>query len=549
MKTRDTWLIPAFAVLALVLAGPGPASPQDAQDPYIRVQQAQAALDAGDHEKVLEIVDGLLAEYPDSPSSHLLRGMALDELGRYDEAEESYGAALRNAPDEPQILTRYGMHYIRREEWGDAIPPLQKSVEAVPDDPVTLFYLAQAYFHADQRASSVETMERAVAAAPDNPTILLKLGEYRAHAGKHSPALEALLRAQELNPAEPGIDLALGNVYLRLLEVEKAREALTRAEQQDPENPAVLASLAEACAKARDHAEALKYYRKILALGHDDAAYHLGLGAALVGLGENEAAIRALNEAVERSPRLEQAHFHLARAYQAAGQTEESRRELGIFRALKASPFSPLEDRTEFERKLWQQAQALVKEGKEKEALELLAGGNTPGIVPEFLVGVLYYWQDQFDDAERLLEVAESKNPDLPSLRTYQGMTSMQLGRLAEAESALSKELEEHPREPLVLMAMGQLAFVREDWAGAVQYLDGSKIVDTRVLLLLCEAQLRLDERDAARETAQLVMTLGQADTAVQAAARRLLAEHGLEVDEPAAEAVPPPGGAGGHAP
>ncbi len=37
-------------------------------------------------------------------SSHLLRGMALDELGRFDEAEKSYEAALENAPGEPQIL-------------------------------------------------------------------------------------------------------------------------------------------------------------------------------------------------------------------------------------------------------------------------------------------------------------------------------------------------------------------------------------------------------------------------------------------------------------
>jgi tetratricopeptide (TPR) repeat protein len=520
----------AHALLALLLAPPVPAASNARSDPYARVQKAKALLDAGQYERALKIVDGLLREYPRSQSSHLLRGMALDELGRWDEARGSYEAALRIAPKDPQIQARFGMHFIRREAWTDAITYLERSLEAEPDA-LALFYLSQAHFHTQNKGKALDAIERCVKLAPDNPTMLLKLGEYRAQMGKHSQALEALRRVQDLNPNEPGLDLALGNVYLSLLEVEKARAVLERATEKDPENPAALSSLAEACAKARDHAAARRHYEKLLAMGHDDAPYYLGLGAALLGLEENEAAIRALNEAVKRDPRLDEAHFHLARAYRAAGQPEESQRELLAFKALKASPFSRLEDRTDLERSLWRQAEALVKEGKEAEALKLLAGGNAPDNEPRYLVGALYYSLGRHADAERLLTEAIRVAPNLAKVRAYLGLAYLEQDRIAEAEQAINEEAARSPREPLVLMAMGQLHFKRKEWAEAVRYLKDSRVVESSVLLMLCEAQLRLEQRTEARETARVITTLASGKAETMAAVRRLLERYGLPLD------------------
>jgi tetratricopeptide (TPR) repeat protein len=520
---------------------------QEAQDPYTRVQQAHAALEAGQYQRVLAIVDDLLAEYPDSPSSHLLRGMALDELGRLDDAEKSYEAALKSAPDEPQILARFGMHLIRRGAWKRAVAPLERSARAAPD-PANLFYLAQAYFQTDEKAEALETLERAIALQPDNPTMRLKLGEYQAHGKKYSNALETLLRAQELDPKLPGLDLALGIVYLRLLEVESARAALQRAAQREPDSPAVLSMLAEACSKARDHAAARQHYERLLELGEDDPRTHLGLGAALVGLGENEAAIPELAKAIELDPRLEQAHFHLARAYRACGRDQEAAEALQVFRALKANPFTRIEDRSELERKLWKQAQELVEAGKEDEALRLLTReGDTSGNQPQFLVGALYYWLGRYDDAERLLAQAKQIAPAAPNLRTYLGLTHLARGRLDEAEAMITKELEENPREALALMAFGQLCFHKRSFGDAALYLQESRIVDPRVLLMLCEAQLELGQRNQALDTMDLIETLAAGGTTRDAAAlakmERLRQRYGLgPAVEPAASPRHPEG-------
>jgi tetratricopeptide (TPR) repeat protein len=512
-------------------APPAPASGPASRDPYARVQEAKALFDAGQYARVLKIVDGLLKEYPSSQSSHLLRAMALDELGRLDEAERSYEAARRIAPDDPQIEARFGMHFLRRESWGEAIRHLERSLESGPDA-LSYFYLAQAYFHTENKARALEAIEKSATLAPGNPTILLKLGEYRAQANRFAPALEALRRAQARNPDEPGLDLALGIVQLSLLDVDEARVALERAEKKEPGNLAVLSNLAMACSKARDHGSAKRYYQKLLDLGQDDAQYYLGLGSALLGLGENEAAVRALNVAVERNPKLAEGHFHLARAYRASGHPEESQRELRTFQALKASPFQPFEQRTDLEKSLWRRAEALVKEGREAEALTLLAASNSPGNQPEYLVGALYYSIGRYPDAERLLAEALRKAPTLPKLRAYLGLAYLEQGRLAEAEKAIGEELAQNPKEPFVLMAVGQLHFRKSEWADAARYLQESHVVESGVLLMLCEAQLESGHEDQARETVQLIATFASASPEVATAARRLFERHQLKIDE-----------------
>jgi tetratricopeptide (TPR) repeat protein len=511
-------------LLLVIQAAPPPAQ---RQDPYSRVQQARALIERGEYRRALEIVDALLARYPKSQSSHLLRGMALDELGRLDEAERSYRSALQIAPDDAQILARYGMHRLRAEDWPGAIRLLERSL-ASREDALSYFYLAQAYFHTDAKAKALQAIEKSAALEPKNPTILLKLGEYRAQASRYPPALEALRRAQQLDPDQPGLDLALGVVHLSLLEVEEARAALERAHAKEPDNLAVLSNLAQACSKARDHAAAREHYQRLIDLGHQDAPYYLGLGAALLGLGQNENAIAALTTATRKNPEQAEAHFHLARAYRAVGRVEESQRELRAFQALKANPLQPFNDRSDLERDLWRRAEQLLRDGKEPEALQLLSGGNVPDNRPEYLLGALYYKIGRYADAERLLARALQAAPRLPKLRAYLGLACLEQGRVAEAGKWIAEEAEQNPREPFVLMAEGQLHFRQQEWTQAARDLSESKIAEPFVLLMLLQAQLESGERDGARETAQLVDTLGSADAEVLAAARRLLARYPL---------------------
>lgn len=521
-------------------SGRAAGAPAPGADPYALVQQANAYVERGEYQRGLDIVDGLIKQYPQSKSSHLLRALALDGLGRTDEAKLSYEAALRIAPKDPQTLFLLGKHHLKRELWDDAVRCFEESLAAAPDDVDTLFYLAQARYRTIKKGKVLEAIERCAVLAPNNPTVLVKLGQYRADAGLAAPALEALLKAQSLNPDEPDLDLALGIVELNVLDVNAARSALERAARRDPDNLAVLSGLAEAATQARDHAAAKRYYQTLLDRGQREAACYLGLGKALVGLGENQAAIDPLKRAIELNPKLSEVHFHLARAYRAAGQVDESQRELRIFSALKQNPFGPFEDRPEPERAVWNRIEALVKEGKEAEAVRMIATEFHGEQSASFWLGALYYTLGRYRDAERLLEQAIQATPTLPKARAYLCLAYLADGRLADGERVIAEEIAQNPKDALVLMASGKVQFAKKNWGEAVRLLQESRVVESEVQLMICEAQLQSGQRDQAQETAQIIAALSTTNTGVRAALERLLARFQLRLDsEPTPAATP----------
>ena len=56
----------------------------------------------------------------------------------------------------------------------------------------------------------------------------------------------------------------------------------------------------------------------------DSAPAHLGLGIALLQTGEEAAAVTELETAAGLEPRMQEAWYHLGRAYQALGRSREA---------------------------------------------------------------------------------------------------------------------------------------------------------------------------------------------------------------------------------
>ena len=83
----------------------------------------------------LKAIDGLLAEYPDDPYFHELKGQMLFENGRVDEAIAPYRKAVELKPDAP--LLRIGLAQALTESNtpgadGDAIAHLEEAVAREP---------------------------------------------------------------------------------------------------------------------------------------------------------------------------------------------------------------------------------------------------------------------------------------------------------------------------------------------------------------------------------------------------------------------------------
>jgi tetratricopeptide (TPR) repeat protein len=218
---------------------------------------------------------------------------ALVKTGRFERVMAPLTLLSRLAPDAPGLVEATGLALLR-------LPLLPSEVPAERRELVMRLGRAGSLHLARRGDEAAKAYEELVAAYPGEPGVHYAYGVFLLRSG-NDRGLAELRKAAELDPAD---------VMARL---EIAFELLLRDDH---------AGAREHAAKAVEQAPALFAARN-------------ALGRALVELGELEAGIRELEEAVRLAPESPETHFTLARAYARAGRAEDAARERAAFAALE----------------------------------------------------------------------------------------------------------------------------------------------------------------------------------------------------------------------
>jgi tetratricopeptide (TPR) repeat protein len=132
-------------------------------------------------EESIIVVNQLIANKPEpSWGDYFSRGVSLDRVGRWTEAEKDLKKAFEMNPNEPDVLNYLGYSWIERGE------NLEQAVELV---------------------------KRAVAARPDSGAITDSLGWGYYKLGNFQLAVELLERAAQLDASDPDLNNHLGDAY------------------------------------------------------------------------------------------------------------------------------------------------------------------------------------------------------------------------------------------------------------------------------------------------------------------------------------------------
>jgi Flp pilus assembly protein TadD len=171
------------------------------------------ALRRGDHELVLRLTDGILAERPGDDAAHEQRARALLALGRPEEAERHAADAVRLDPDEvryrellAQALSAVGAHRDAAAEFG-------RLARNDPRETTWTVAEAEERLGAAQPGVGVDAARRAVRLAPENGRAQLALAQALARTGDARGALGAAIRATELLPGDPSAREALADAH------------------------------------------------------------------------------------------------------------------------------------------------------------------------------------------------------------------------------------------------------------------------------------------------------------------------------------------------
>ena len=146
------------------------------------------------------------------PEPLIQLGLALNDVGAYNEAAEAFREALKNDPHSADAMRGFGVTLIALDQPALAIDQLNAAV-AIEPNAGTYNALGVAYDHLGDYASAQKAYNEGLTLAPNSQRLLNNLGLSLALAGDLDKAIETLLRAALDPGASPRLRQNLALVY------------------------------------------------------------------------------------------------------------------------------------------------------------------------------------------------------------------------------------------------------------------------------------------------------------------------------------------------
>jgi predicted O-linked N-acetylglucosamine transferase (SPINDLY family) len=267
---------------------------------------------------------------PKNAQAHALLGLALQKLGRLEEAVASQRRALQLAP------YIKGMHGVM----ATALHELGRYDEA-----------ADAYRHA-------------LVGEKDDVELNLGLSETLRKLGQLDEALEGARQAAELLPGNPATHLHLASILFAQEDFKGAAEACRRAVALQSDRVDARAELGRSLLHAGEYAAAAKCYRELIELAPTHLGAHLGLAACLRELEDFKESVRVLEQARAFAPDHFAPAYDLGLSHQRCGNLAKAHEMFLCAEQLRPGDPQALQALTRvcFDRGLWQDAVRYARE-------------------------------------------------------------------------------------------------------------------------------------------------------------------------------------------
>lgn len=302
-----------------------------------RLDLARALFDREQFADAVTVLTDTLAAIPDSGRARYLLALSYQKQGNYDAAMTEMARAASLAPllGLNSVYQTLGALRRSQQDYAGAIDAFSQRVALVPNDAGAHHELAEMYFRVSRLTEA--HAEFAAALMLDTRRTDSHVGVAQVHVRRAAfeAAAASARRAVALDPSHKEARYVLATSLLRLgradegnqeIETYQRLQAEATARQSKQLEQAALRRDAAVSAAAGDHERAIALLRKALDANSGDAGLQLDLGLALLRGGKAAEAVAALRAgaAAGASPDV---HRHLAEAYAAMGQADESRRE------------------------------------------------------------------------------------------------------------------------------------------------------------------------------------------------------------------------------
>lgn len=285
-----------------------------------------AYLSAGQPAKTLEDADRILVLRPGEEGGISLRGAALIDLNRSEEAEELWRGLYERAAaggDEAEAVRKcnaFALFYRSQDEDGKAGEQLDKCLESHPTNPLMQQSVADFYVEKNETDKAIAVWRTAVDANPEDLALRAKLATLLTDEAHREEGEKFLLETVELFDT-PRAWRMLASFYRNLGEPTRAREALEAAmERAGNVKPPLRFALADMLIEEGE----LDRAEEVAASINEPSYRNLLDGAILLKRNEYEAALAKLEIGIRLWPNNAGARYMAGEAALGIGDTERA---------------------------------------------------------------------------------------------------------------------------------------------------------------------------------------------------------------------------------
>jgi len=197
-----------------------------------RIEEAEAALAAGQLMKARSLAVEGLVEDPDEPRLLRVAGKASLEL-ELDDAARHLKALVRVAPDDGAAWRDLAFATMEEGDLPGSADAFAKVLELTPDDTASMIHLAHARHALGNTPEAVQLLLKASDAAPQRTDVLRSLVGMARAAGDNATALEGARRLSEQDPKDVLAALDVAELLLAAGEHRQAAAAFYKLRSAD----------------------------------------------------------------------------------------------------------------------------------------------------------------------------------------------------------------------------------------------------------------------------------------------------------------------------
>jgi len=253
-----------------------------------------------------------------------------------------------------------------------------------------------------------------------------------------------------LDPGRVAAHHSLGSIYNRMQRFADAAASLEKAVSLDPNRADAFLELGQAYEDSKDFARAAEAYEKYVALKPENPwTGYLRLGTCRLELGQPEAAVAALSEALKLQPRDVKTNFTLATAFTKAKNLEQAEATYKTLVGLNP------EGGTTYYGRIIQMYDEAGQYDKAIDAARKIIEMNPKNELAVFNLGIMFLKLQRTDEAVQAFRDALALKPDYASAQYNIGYSYSLAKRWKESVEGFQQYTRIAPDDPLGYLNVG----------------------------------------------------------------------------------------------